>query len=421
MTNRWQRSDAPRGDDYDARWRSLAAAGQNVHGEADLVEALLESGGTSVLDAGCGTGRVAIELAERGLAVTGVDADPGMLARRARRPGQLDPRPTCRPRRGATMLRPILLAGNVMIFLEPGSGRGCHRALKPAEPADGLLVSASPSRPRRLSRSGMIELAAGGRPGTGRAVEADLGPRAVRRRRPAYLGAPPGPSKIIGNAICPGALVRGRSGHFRLDTRHAGEIVNEGAFEAVAPDQCPHALTSLLTAATGRRSRSRVIAAVIFFLRSRPRAGRSGPSPAVGGRLSTCSAPPSPAAPCGAAGFGIGGRPEPIGRPGGSGHARDRRVQCGADSPLFGVLGAMTFSLITGYPRCSHPATAGADVNRGRRDDGVPGGPRGCPECRPGAGRGHPITWSTSSPRSPLPGWWSLLGGSRTARARWNR
>ncbi|HNA52133.1 MAG TPA: class I SAM-dependent methyltransferase, partial [Mycobacterium sp.] len=80
MTNRWQRSDAPRGDDYDARWRSLAAAGQNVHGEADLVEALLrESGGTSVLDAGCGTGRVAIELAERGLAVTGVDADPRML------------------------------------------------------------------------------------------------------------------------------------------------------------------------------------------------------------------------------------------------------------------------------------------------------------------------------------------------------
>ena len=59
VTNRWQRSDAPRGDDYDARWRSLAAAGQNVHGEADLVEALLrESGGTSVLDAGCGTGKL---------------------------------------------------------------------------------------------------------------------------------------------------------------------------------------------------------------------------------------------------------------------------------------------------------------------------------------------------------------------------
>ncbi|HEX7827307.1 MAG TPA: SAM-dependent methyltransferase, partial [Mycobacterium sp.] len=60
MTTRWQDTDAPRGDDYDARWRSLAATGQNVHGEADLVESLLrESGGTRVLDAGCGTGRVA--------------------------------------------------------------------------------------------------------------------------------------------------------------------------------------------------------------------------------------------------------------------------------------------------------------------------------------------------------------------------
>ena len=64
MTTRWQRTEAPRGDDYDARWRSMEAAGHNIHGEADLVEALLaDSGGSSVLDAGCGTGRVGIELA----------------------------------------------------------------------------------------------------------------------------------------------------------------------------------------------------------------------------------------------------------------------------------------------------------------------------------------------------------------------
>jgi len=77
---RWQRSDAPRGDDYDARWSSLAAQGRNVHGEADLIDTLLrESGGTRVLDAGCGTGRVAIELAQRGYSVTGADADAAML------------------------------------------------------------------------------------------------------------------------------------------------------------------------------------------------------------------------------------------------------------------------------------------------------------------------------------------------------
>src|SRR3979490_10963 len=88
MNTRWQSTDAPRGDDYDARWRSLAATGQNVHGEADLVETLLrESGGTRVLDAGCGTGRVAIELAARGFTVLGGDAAAGMLQpARAKKP-----------------------------------------------------------------------------------------------------------------------------------------------------------------------------------------------------------------------------------------------------------------------------------------------------------------------------------------------
>ena len=81
MNTRWQGSDAPRGDEYDARWRTLAAQGANVHGEADLVETLLrEKGRTRVLDAGCGTGRVAIELARRGFSVVGVDADAPMLA-----------------------------------------------------------------------------------------------------------------------------------------------------------------------------------------------------------------------------------------------------------------------------------------------------------------------------------------------------
>ena len=75
MSTRWQGTDAPRGDAYDARWTALAADGANVHGEADLVETLLrQSGGTRVLDAGCGTGRVAIELGRRGFSVTGVDA-----------------------------------------------------------------------------------------------------------------------------------------------------------------------------------------------------------------------------------------------------------------------------------------------------------------------------------------------------------
>ena len=78
MSNRWLGSaDVPRGDVYDARFTALEQSGQDVHGEAHFVAAL---GVSSVLDAGCGTGRVAIELARRGIDVVGVDLDATMLA-----------------------------------------------------------------------------------------------------------------------------------------------------------------------------------------------------------------------------------------------------------------------------------------------------------------------------------------------------
>ena len=71
----WRQQLSP--TDYDARWRYMEAAGANPHGEADLV---FSYGPRSVLDGGCGTGRVAIELARRGLDVTGTDLDPDMIA-----------------------------------------------------------------------------------------------------------------------------------------------------------------------------------------------------------------------------------------------------------------------------------------------------------------------------------------------------
>ena len=80
VSSLWQSTDAARGEEYDARWAPLLEDGQNIHGEADLVESLLaEMDGRTVLDAGCGTGRVSIELARRGYAVTGVDADPAIF------------------------------------------------------------------------------------------------------------------------------------------------------------------------------------------------------------------------------------------------------------------------------------------------------------------------------------------------------
>jgi SAM-dependent methyltransferase len=65
-------------DDYDERWARMAAAGQNPHGEADLVT---HYGPVSVLDAGCGTGRVAVELDRRGIEAVGVDLDGDLLGR----------------------------------------------------------------------------------------------------------------------------------------------------------------------------------------------------------------------------------------------------------------------------------------------------------------------------------------------------
>jgi SAM-dependent methyltransferase len=75
------------GGDYQARFDALADKGIDVHGEASLV---LSFGPTSVLDAGCGTGRVAIELARLGVDVVGVDVDASMLAEARRRAPELE-------------------------------------------------------------------------------------------------------------------------------------------------------------------------------------------------------------------------------------------------------------------------------------------------------------------------------------------
>ena len=156
VNTRWQRTDAPRGADYDTRWSSLAANGQNIHGEADLVEALLrDSGGCTVLDAGCGTGRVAIELARRGFTVTGLDADPDMLvSARAKAPaltwlhGDLADPGAVADTAPADL---VLLAGNVMIFLEPGTEERVVANLAGRVNAGGLLVAGFRLRPDGLT------------------------------------------------------------------------------------------------------------------------------------------------------------------------------------------------------------------------------------------------------------------------------
>lgn len=75
------------GQEYQARFDALAASGVDVHGEATLVRSFEPA---TVLDAGCGTGRVAIELARHGIEVVGVDVDPSMIAEARRRAPELE-------------------------------------------------------------------------------------------------------------------------------------------------------------------------------------------------------------------------------------------------------------------------------------------------------------------------------------------
>ncbi len=146
--NRWLAEAGGRSATYDRRWEELAAAGQNIHGEADLVESL---GPGSVLDAGCGTGRVAIELARRGLEVTGVDVDPSMLQKaRTKRPDLPWIEADLADVELGRTFDAVVLAGNVMIFLAPGTeDRVVTNLARHVAPA-GTVVAGFSLEPGRL-------------------------------------------------------------------------------------------------------------------------------------------------------------------------------------------------------------------------------------------------------------------------------
>lgn len=136
---RWRPEDPERADAYDRQFDALAASGLDVHGEADFVTAF---GPSSVLDAGCGTGRVAIELGRRGIDVVGVDVDPVMLDSARRKAPALewvesDLADLDLQRRFDV----VLMAGNVMMFVHPGARRAVVQHLAAHVEAGGRLVA----------------------------------------------------------------------------------------------------------------------------------------------------------------------------------------------------------------------------------------------------------------------------------------
>lgn len=116
----------------------------------------------SVLDAGCGTGRIARELARRGVEMVGVDLDDEMLSTARRKAPELEWH--CADLAAIDLGRVfdvVLAAGNVMIFLTPGSENAVVASLARHMAPAGALVAGFSIRPGRLDAAEFDGLAAG--------------------------------------------------------------------------------------------------------------------------------------------------------------------------------------------------------------------------------------------------------------------
>lgn len=146
MTTLWQRvARAGAGDDYAVRYaerfRRAVARGQDMDGEARFVEELRPAP-ARVLDAGCGTGRIAVSLVARGYDVVGCDVDASMVeVARAEAPELVWHVADLATLDLGASYDVVLLAGNVVPFLEPGT-LGATAARLVAHLAPGGVVVA---------------------------------------------------------------------------------------------------------------------------------------------------------------------------------------------------------------------------------------------------------------------------------------
>lgn len=144
---RWRQGE---GAQYAARFRSLAASGADLHGEVRFCETLVEPG-SRILDAGCGSGRIAVELARRGHRCVGVDVDASMLAeaRADAEAAGLGPDRLRWVEADLAGLRLddeepfdlVVCAGNVIPLVAPGTESAVLEALAAGLRPGGLLVT----------------------------------------------------------------------------------------------------------------------------------------------------------------------------------------------------------------------------------------------------------------------------------------
>ena len=130
---------------YIERFRQMRAEGADLDGEARLLDAIVPPS-SRLLDAGCGPGRVAAALSARGHQVVGVDADEELVDAA----GRDHPGPRWIVADLATLdlaahgepepFDAVVVAGNVMTFLAPGTERDVLARLASHVHPDGAVV-----------------------------------------------------------------------------------------------------------------------------------------------------------------------------------------------------------------------------------------------------------------------------------------
>lgn len=126
---------------YIERFREMAVTGQDLHGEARLIDAMVDRG-ARILDAGCGPGRVGGRLHELGHDVVGVDIDPELIAAAEHdHPGpQWVVGDLATVDLGSREFDVIVSAGNVLTFVEVSSRRAVLANLAGLLAPEGRLV-----------------------------------------------------------------------------------------------------------------------------------------------------------------------------------------------------------------------------------------------------------------------------------------
>lgn len=143
---RWEQTTNNRG--YGRKFAELAATGADITGEARLADTLAPRGAT-ILDAGCGMGRIGAALAGNGHNVLGVDLDAELLAQAKETYPEL-PTLHCRldaltpdllnAAGHATTYDLIVMVGNVMILLAEDSERDVLRRMTSLLTGEGRLI-----------------------------------------------------------------------------------------------------------------------------------------------------------------------------------------------------------------------------------------------------------------------------------------